>query len=395
VSSKADDTTFQDILDEPDEVEAGTTTSDTATTDTVAVDVSETTEPAAPSDATVPETHSPAAVSPALPDGYKLDAQGRVHGPDGRVIKKEDAERIIAEAKAAVPAPPPPAVVEAPKAPEVPATPPAEPFTFRADGQRIPIEGAMLAPDGTLTIPASQVANVRGMFAAAVAHRRSGDVAKQYEAKVKAAEAVGEARGQKYNRASVVLWDAVSQLLAEHPDRLEMLRREVALTLREADMAIPKPQAAAPSEPQDLEPAARATLDGYVSELLEDLPEAKLLAPEDQKDLRAAIQHRLNAYFELRDGQPMLSEVAVENDVKRELRMYQRSHQARESAAREAEAAKKAAAFNAAQVPKPTPKPPASARPQPAAIGAPSGARKKGWDQAFKDVWSDKDDDEE
>lgn len=374
------------ILNEPDEIEESTAVEPTPeptaepteveapVAEAVAEPVGEATEPA-------PDV--------TLPEGYKLDALGRVHGPDGRVVSKEEAEKIKAQAVPAEPA----ALVEAPVAPvtpdPVPVTPAAEPFTFRANGQKHAIEGLTVAPE--------KAELVRSLLVDGMNHRQNFPrMQAEWKQRLAQAEQMVEAKSGKYNKASVVLWDKLSQLLADQPQELEMTRREVALMLKEADMAIPQQPTAQPEvDEAQMEQAARATLTGYVEELFEDTPSAKqFFTDEDKKDFAAAVQHRLNAYFVEHQGEIVLDTEAVKKDFEREIRLAQRAHQARETAARDAQKAKQAAAFNAAQVAKPTATAtPTKPKPTPARAAAPSG-QKPGWDQSFKSAWEDEAEDE-
>jgi hypothetical protein len=375
---------FDDILNEADEpeVEAASTTS-TEPTEPVAEAVAEETPVAA---VDVPEgaDATAAEATPTLPEGYKLDALGRVHGPDGRVVSKEEAERIKA---LAVPATPEAVVPEVPVTPEPPAVTPApEPFTFRVNGKRHEIPGLVVPPD--------QQERIRALLVNGMNHEQNFPrMQQEWKQRLQQAEQMADAKSSKYNKASVFLWDKVATLLQDSPAELQMLQREVALMLKEADLSLPK--AAAPAQPevneQEMEQAARVTLTGYVNELLEDTPDAaKLFSAEDRKDLEQAFQSRLNAYFTEHEGEIVLDMHTAKRDFERELRIQQRSHQAREAAARDAQKAKAAAAFNAAQVTKPTASTPSKPKPTPAPVAAPSGQR-PGWDQSFKSAWNEDD----
>jgi hypothetical protein len=115
------------------------------------------TEPTAPSDVTAPETQvSPAVESPSLPDGYKLDTLGRVHGPDGRVVSKEEAEKI----KATVPSTP---VVSTAAVGTPSDTKPVAPlpFQYRSFGETKAVEGYNQNEDGSVVVSAEKVSELR------------------------------------------------------------------------------------------------------------------------------------------------------------------------------------------------------------------------------------------
>lgn len=396
---------FDSILDEADETEPVVESTTSTETEPVAEAVAEETPVAA---VDVPEGEAtPAEATPTLPDGYKLDALGRVHGPDGRVVSKEEAERIKAQA---VPVAPEPVVPEvAPVTPEpAPVTPPAE-FTFRANGQKVSIPG--------LVVPPEQQEYVRNLLVAGMNHHQNFPrMQAEWKQKLAAAEQMATAKAERYHRPALAAANAVipgrngempsllSAILADIPaeyqrtvaDRwyreAEYLRRDMAHLMREADMKMPASQP--PAEPQaneqQIEQAARATLSGYVNELFEDTPDAaKYFTAEDRKELAAAMDTLLAAYFDQIDGEIMLDTEKVKAHFNRELNLLKRSHQAREVATRDAQKAKQAAAFNAAQKPIAA-QPPAPRKPTPAVAAVPSG-KPKGWDQDFKSAWYDDD----
>src|SRR3990167_6575346 len=218
----------------------------------------------------------------------------RPRGPDGRFIKADGTQASEAEhaaMEAAPPTSPPPAALTPPPAPT-----PGEPFVFRGDGQKIPVPGASLSSDGTLTIPADQVPAIRQLLAEGVSHRGSWRQREQeYKNQIESASATEKARADKYNKASVLLWDRVTNpdwlaSASADPREIEYLRRELDLELKTADLRAPK----APDQPkqdpavqqQQLEQSARTALDEEV-ELLLDGPQARALytSPEDRKSL--------------------------------------------------------------------------------------------------------------
>ena len=390
VSDKAD---FDSILNEPDEDEAPAAASE-PTSEPGDVPVAAT-EPALTEPVTASEP-VPSAVT--LPEGYTTDATGRVHRPDGTMASKDElAAMAKAEPKpVAEPAPAAKPVAETPPpvaaAPPVVPVPAAQPFLFRADGQRIPVEGAMLAPDGTLTIPAAQVAQIRTLLAAGVRHNGTYvQERKQWEEKASTASAAEKARAEKYNAVSLKLFDVVERLLVDKPEEFASLRRELALDLREADLNAPKTTPVASPDEAVLERNARTTLQDAVDEYFDNPTAAALFSPDDRKELNAAVQQMLNAYFVDQDGEILLDLHALRAHLDREVKLQQRARQVSADAEATARKAREAAAFNAANVARPAP---TLKRPTPALVAAPSGAPTKSWDQRVNDIFKDTDDED-
>lgn len=376
---------FEEILNEPDEMEE-TPVESTSSTDTEPV--AEAVVESAPVAAVdVPEGEAAAAEAPApitREDGATWSEKSQRWHKDGKIVAGEPPVVESKVEQAATPATP----VVAPVTPEpAPVTPPAE-FTFRANGQKVSIPG--------LVVPPEQQEYVRNLLVAGMNHHQNFPrMQAEWKQKLQAAEQMAEAKSSKYNKASVFLWDKLATVLQDAPAELQMLQREVALMLKEADLALPR--AGAPAQPevneQQIEQAARHTLSSYVNELFEDTPDAaKYFTAEDRRELAAAMDQLLTAYFEQVDGEIMLDTEKVKAHFTRELNLLKRSHQARENAAREAKAAKEAAAFNRGQQPTAAQTPVKTVTPKPVATTAPSG-KPKGWDQSFKSAW-DEDDEE-
>jgi hypothetical protein len=300
--------------------------------------------------------------TPAAPEGVAPSAPGdepaitesaaslstRQRGPDGRFIKADGTQASEAEhaaIEAAAPASPPLAAT-----PPQPASAPGEAFVFRADGQKIPVPGAALSSDGTLTIPADQVPAIRQLLAEGISHRGSWRQREQeYKQQIESASATERARSDKYNRASVLLWERVTDpnwlaAAVADPREVEYLRRELDLELKTADLKAPAPRATPRSDPaeqqQQLEQSARSVLDEEV-ELLLDGPHARALytSAEDRKALLARYQRRLNAYFTEHEGEIVLDRQVLREDFEEELKL-------RQGAAKTASANAKAKEFN-------------------------------------------------
>jgi hypothetical protein len=370
---------YQDILDEPDEeseTEVAEATAEAPAAETE-IPAGEGRTGGEPAPDAAPQGDAPPAPAAGLPEGYKLDALGRVHGPDGRVVSKEEAEKIKAQAVPVVPSTPVEPTPVVPPTPEPVAPPAPESFTFRANGQRMSLP---------IVVPPEHHAKVRELLASGAAWPAQRA---QYEQRIKQAETAGSARSEKYNRASIFLLDKVEQLLAENPAELGMVRREIALMLKEADLTIPP--AATASDDGPSEDDAKATIAGSLRELYEDTPEAKVLSEKDRAEILQAITDDLNAYFTEHEGEIVLDFYKLRARFTRELTSYQRAAQARDDASRAAEAKRTAAAFNAANAPKPTAPTPKPIAPKPVVTTAPSGQR-PGWDKSFDAVWKNTDD---
>lgn len=309
-----------------------------------------------------PESPAPVAeTAPADPTGES----SRPRDPKtGRFIKADgtlasDAEQATMEAESpASPQPPTPA----------PPAPTGDPFVFRASGEKITLPDATLNPDGDLVVKAGQVPFLRQLLAEGVEHRRTFRTREQeWNQKVEQAKATETARADKYNRAAVMLFEAVSSqdwltAAAADPREVQYLIRELGLELQKADLTIPKtevPKDAGPTEPDPvaIEHDARATLKGYIEELLER-PQAKAVydTPKKRQALERRLQRRLAAYFtQLEDGSIALHENRVDEDFDDELNERLAIKQ---EADRRAEEARKAAEFNARRAAPPAPVPP-------------------------------------
>ena len=383
---------FQDILDEPDEAEAASPTS--ASEPAVAETPVEATEPTTPAvesrtgEEPAPDGGTNTAATPApivREDGASWSEKAQRWYKDGKIVAGEaPAPKVEQAPEALTPAP----VAEVPKV-EAPAPVVAEPFTFRANGQRHAIPG--------LVVPPEQQELVRSLLVDGVNHRQNfGRMQAEWKQKLTQAEQMVEAKSGKYNKAAVYLFDKLQTLMAEQPQELEMTRRELALMLKEADLTIPKaPESAQADDGGVDEGAARSTLSGYVRELFEDTQDAaKYFTPEDRKDFEAHVQELIESFFVEHEGEIVMDERKVEAHFKRQLGLLQRAHQARETVTRDVQKAKAAAAFNAAQTLTPKASPvPTTRKPTPA-LAAASGKTEKPWSKRVDDIFAERDDEE-
>lgn len=154
--------------------------------------------------------------SPAQPDSEAAPAQADPAQPaDGSQPRDEQgryktkAEQDAASAASAAPAVPAPAV-----APEAPA--PA-PYAFRADGKDWSIDGATVAPDGSLVVPKARLADLQGLLAEGIAHRGSWrQREKDFQQQVADAKAQNTFEVDRGNR----LWNLVVEKLQQSPEQV-------------------------------------------------------------------------------------------------------------------------------------------------------------------------------
>ena len=196
--------------------------------------------------------------------------------------------------------------------------------------------------------------NLRQLLASGVDYQQNGRKREaEFQRQLQEKDSLVEARSQKYNEASVYLYDIISdpgklQSLLENPERIELIRERLALMLQKHDLAAPRraaPQQQETVDPaaqmQQVEQAARTTLSEYIEELLEH-PQARAVydTPEKRQALKTRYQRRLNAYIEEQDGDYLLHENAVDDDFKEDLESQLAIQKAREEE-------RKAAEFNA------------------------------------------------
>ena len=290
-----------------------------------------------------PETVS-AGAEPASQDtpvsDRPRDAHGRFMKRDGTPVAPD--EQAALEAQALAPA----TATTSPAAP-TPTTTAGEPFVFRADGQKIPIPGSTLAPDGSLSIPPDQVPVIRQLLAEGVSHRGSWRQKEQeYQRRIEEASSVEKARADKYNHAAVFLFDKVNdpnwlQALVNDPEReLGLLRRELGLELKQREIVAPRVQEQVQQQEPDeaqLTAAFGAALTDEVDELLEDPRIRGVFSPEDVKDLKDDFIARMAAYAAQIDGEYFVDRQAVKRAFDREVKLLQRAQKAREDAVKAAE----------------------------------------------------------
>lgn len=384
---------FEDILNEQDD----------ETIETVETPV-ESTEPVIADEPTA-ESPTPEQAASAEPVSVAEEAQP-ITREDGAVWS-ENAKRwylggkIVAGEAPALPEPSIPSVpapVAAVEAPKVEA-PIGEPWTVRGAGQKHQIPGAVMTADGKLVVEGPEnIARHRDIVAAGIQHLTNyGREKQEWTQRIQQAEAAGQAKATLYNRVAADLFDKISddnwlQALIENPHReREFLRRELALSLEQAKLAMPAPSAQQESQPEDIEAQFGQTMTEYLTELVEDAPKG-ILSPEDIADMRQTFGRRMAAYAAEVDGQIMLDTHAMKADFEREIKLVQRAQQQAARAAADAQKAKAAAAYNAANTPK-APPAPTKARVNPVPAGTAASTKAPAtWDQRVRDVWRDDDD---
>lgn len=285
-------------------------------------------------DASAAATSSP--TDEAVGSDRPRDERGRFLKRDGSPVAPDEQAKLEAEAVPAIPTTP------KPPAPMVPA---GEPFVFRADGQKIPIQGASLSETG-LHIPIDQVPLIRQLLSEGVAHRGSWRQKEaEFNRRIEEASTVEKARADKYNAAAIFLFDKVNdptwlQQLVNDPDReLGLLRRELGLELKTREIQAPRVQTPAAPQPQEpdeaqLTQAFGTVLHDEVDELLEDPRLKGLFSPDDIKDLKDDFLARMPAYAHVENGQYFVDREAVKRAFDREVKTQQRIKQAAAEAAK-------------------------------------------------------------
>lgn len=260
--------------------------------------------------------------------------------------------------------------------PPAPAPVTTQPFVVRGDGKRLEMPGSTLNDKGDLTVAAEHVSTYRQLIAEGLAHRGSWRQKEQaLQQQIKEASAVEAAQKEKYHRASVLLFEKVTdpqwlQMAVADPREVQYLIRDLQLEIKAADMGAPKaptPQPAVPDEenPQILE-AANAVFVDYLEELLEG-PQARTVfaSEEDRKALRAELEALAGTFFVKREDGWALSEEAMEKAFTKELRLKQHERQ-------QQLAAKKAEEFNAKRNQPPVAAPPVVSTKGPGVTGPPT-----------------------
>lgn len=268
------------------------------------------TEPPAGQPADAPEGAPPADGKPAadtasLPEGYKRDARGAVHRPDGTIASKEELDKFATAQPAARPAeePPPPAqpVAGAP-APAAPAEPAVEApvleLSFRADGKPVTIPGSKLTEDGAF-IPKAYLPEVQRLLSHGVVYQ--GSFRQRLEAaNAKVAEV--ESRVNREVEESKHFLTFFADLLERGPvavqDWLDEFERNKPQLIADAKIAY----AEALQSSKEKGPAKPAPVEGF-----DDNPEDDFLAGVDRDEMMTQLSNVLGTN---------LREVIVTNGIR-------------------------------------------------------------------------------
>jgi hypothetical protein len=374
---------FSDILNEDDTEEVVETTE--APEVDVVEDIAAADTPSEPVAGSATDDAAPPVPSD-LPEGYTRDAQGRVHRPNGTIASKEEVAAFP------VPEPVAPPVVT----PEPVAPPEPEPYTVRFAGQKQPIPHTYRNADGSLVVKPEGVAVIQDLVTQGLANKHSWPREKAaYEARIKQAEAMAEAKPRKYNDAAVLMYDHITNpewlaRAAQNPEIVDLLRQRIEITLQRADLAIPKApevESAAP-DPQQLQQAAASVLSEELEDLL-DQPSAKtLFGADERKELSETMLSLMPAFFTEHEGEIVLDRHALKRAFEREVSKQQRIQSAALKATQDAQKAREAAAFNAAQKPSVP-----AVRPKPVVAATVPSTRPASWDQRVNDIWKEADED--
>jgi hypothetical protein len=124
-----------------------------------------------------PPAAEPAADTLQLPEGYKRDARGAVHRPDGTIASKSELDSFVPAQPAAKPAadaqPAQPAAgAPAGQAAEPAVEAPVLELSFRADGKPVTIPGSKLTDDGAF-IPKDYLPEVQRLLSRGVTYEGS------------------------------------------------------------------------------------------------------------------------------------------------------------------------------------------------------------------------------
>lgn len=381
---KADSSSFDDILNEADEV-------DTEAVADTPVAEDQTTEEALARAEPVEEV--------VQTEGYSQDARGVWHRADGTIASKAEVEKFGAAA-APEAQPKDGLLVPAAVAPE------ALPFSFKSQGQEIPLEGASLDKDGNLVVSKSGLANVQQMLARAsefpaAQSREARTTNERDEARRTSREAQGRAEQAEfaYQHLAAIL-DSEERLAAflTDPREKDFALRELQLGIRNAQVARATADRQAETQAQTTEQTTAQELETIASAIQQvtQSPEMQALAafitPEDIeeatayfKEMRGAIVRTAEddsfAQYGIQKGEKYVTHQPMQQYLKR---IATERKTAKEALA----AATQANRFNQSQtIQKPQVKRPALV------AAAPAGKAKPSWDQQIKDAFADDDED--
>lgn len=338
--------------------------------------------PGADSAGTAPTAPDVSASSPAAePAAPSEPSAGTPRGPDGR----------FTSAATQPPAPPPdgadpsaPAALDTttteptPPAPTPNAAAQPQPFTFRASGQRVPLEGAVYEPGKGLTVPETALPQLRRMLAHGHEYATAGvQREREYrhriaelEAAQDAAQAGQDAETEVYKAwfleilgdpSGAKLLEAVqnfgntSALLSERAARAKL---ETQLKAREAARPA-EPQVTPEQQEQRLAQAVVTVATDFVEEMKESGAYGALTDADWQYLAESASENPI-AFVRQHEGEQVFDGAML-------LRWAKKQQADRAEAATRTQQVAKAAEYNAKrQAAPPAPKAPPPAKPEPA-----------------------------
>lgn len=332
-----------------------------------------------------PETGAPA---PAADTAAPPDAPaGPPRGPDGKFVSAATTtpEPSVGDAPASAPDPSAPAVPKpeaAPNAPPASAPSGAQPFTFRASGQRIPIEGALYEPGKGLVIPDAKVPDIRRLLAHGHEYATQG-IQRERELKqqISALQAQSAAQKEAEDAELKVYKDWFLELVQDQSGArllkaVENFAGESALLSERAARAklekqIAAQQAAKPAQPEQTPEAQSAALAQSIvrvaTDFTEELRESGAygaLTDADWKYLAGLASQNPRWFLGEQDG-----EVVFDGQLM--LEWAKQRQDARTEAAKQSREVAKATEYNAKRAQ------PAAAAPPPAAKAPPAPAKRE------------------
>lgn len=390
---------FDDILNEADDDEEVTEAPPGDESTATAGDEADDAEPTV--EAPVAETVAEEEAEPV--EGYKQDARGVWHRPDGTIASKDEVAKLATESP-----PDPVAVPETPAVTEAPPTP-AVPFRYRAAAATHELPGASFDPvTGRVIVEGEGVSAIRQAL-------NAQHLLPQYQSRVADLEKQVQTRGPAEAKADA-LAERLTQILAHENEEEAItaffeLRQNwpVMMAKTEADYyrqlaeggRIPQQQAPQQEQAQSALPAAEvalSTTNEYVEQLkLES--EFRALTDADWQQIGDSLARTPYAFIrpagqaDAEQYGVAVGELVFDTDA---LAGHIQTYQQRTQVAREADAARRkaqeAAKFNAAQS-KPAVAKPLNRRAVPA-LAATATNKPKDWDSSFKSAWSNDDDDD-
>lgn len=290
-------------------------------------------------------------VEPSEPEAeIEEESDGPARGPDGKFVKKEEAEAEgVAEAPAAQSSEAPAPEATAPEVPEVPAVP----FTVRVNKQEFTLDGATYTPGKGLSIADDKVEFTRQLIQEGVYYKQNWKTLEKQAEDRGAKRAIETDTDYQRGKALAAQLDA---LFSGDPDALQLAYENWAThgpmykerAMREiAERQLQQMREGQKSQTEEaethrLEQEKQYTLTETIGEL-KAVPDLKVLAKEDWDwvDEQIALLSQRNALFVTQEDGTYLDVPAIERIAAHALKVRM---QVVDAAKRAEEAAK----FNAA-----------------------------------------------